>query len=555
MALDTRGLAAGFGQGFGLADQYYARQHQQELQTKQNERANRRMEMAETQFSGQQEDAQRKRSQEQAQFTLGKIAQGVELSQEEMTFLKENPQYWPALDPETDAAIENAQRVIDPDDPLDSNDPEALYSMNLMFGSRVNRGEGGKKRIAGIYPGRGEGTVAIDLEVEGEDGKKYNAPMTRNRGVAGADDEVLETDVGSLVDQVQGYRMLRNAFQGPEAQQSAARVLAALTGKTPEPTKGININGFLVDPTQGGEPMGDYRTADQRQGGQANKLTPEQDADLKRIGTRFQALQKLEYAIMTNQLDGQETGIPGLGTMTITSENRDQVLNYLQTEKQNNEREYNRILGRTEPQGAEHQLITRARELPEDQRAGYVETLASDPRIPPIIVQQVKDLYGMTDPASAADNEPATMPAPEAKPQPEPRPDPALQQPPGLTEKQSPVGQESPTQTIGLQGPSEFVEPFPERPTNPMDEGKLGPKIESGARAVGNAVAKRADKNVNKTTRELSQIARGEREPHQGNIKQMLTNNPEAIKRLSPADVDRLKAKYGERFINQFLQQ
>ena len=45
MALDTRGLASGFGQGFGLADQYYARQNQQELQGKANDRADRSMEI------------------------------------------------------------------------------------------------------------------------------------------------------------------------------------------------------------------------------------------------------------------------------------------------------------------------------------------------------------------------------------------------------------------------------------------------------------------------------------------------------------------------------
>ena len=266
MALDTRGLASGFGQGFGLADQYYARQNQQELQGKANGRADRSMEMREEQFGMQKDQAEQQKARQSAEFTLGKIAQGVDLSDDEMKFMKENPQYWGALDPEMDSAIENAQRVIDPSDPMDSNDPEALYSMNLMFGHRINRGEGGKKRIAGLYPGQQEGTVAFDLEVEGEDGKKYNAPMTKNRGVED-DDEVMQTPVESLINQVQGYRMLRNAFRGPEAQQNASRVLAALRGdKAGAPTKGINMNGFLVDPVTG-EQMGDFRTDEQRNGG------------------------------------------------------------------------------------------------------------------------------------------------------------------------------------------------------------------------------------------------------------------------------------------------
>ena len=270
MALDTRGLASGFGQGFGLADQYYARQDQQDRQGKADDRADRNMEMREEQFGMQKDQAEQQKARQSAEFTLGKIAQGVDLSDDEMKFMKENPQYWGALDPEMDAAIENAQRVIDPSDPMDSNDPEALYSMNLMFGHRINRGEGGKKRIAGLYPGQQEGTVAFDLEVEGEDGKKYNAPMTKNRGVKD-DDEIMQTPVESLINQVQGYRMLRNAFRGPEAQQNASRVLAALRGDGGgAPTKGINMNGFLVDPVTG-EQMGDFRTADQRSGPKSDK--------------------------------------------------------------------------------------------------------------------------------------------------------------------------------------------------------------------------------------------------------------------------------------------
>jgi hypothetical protein len=265
MALDTRGLASGFGQGFGLADQYYARQNQQELQGKANDRADRSMEMREQQFGMQMQEAERTQGQRQAEFILGKGAQGIMPNDEEMKFLKENSQYWPAFDPESDAAIENAQRVIDPNDPMDANDPEAIYSMNVLFGGRVNRGEGGKKRIAGMYPGQQEGTVTFDLEVEGEDGRKYNAPMTKNRGVKD-DDEILQTPVENLINQVQGIRMLRNPFRSPEGQQTATKILAALRGdKAGAPTKGINMNGFLVDPVTG-EQMGDFRTEDQRNG-------------------------------------------------------------------------------------------------------------------------------------------------------------------------------------------------------------------------------------------------------------------------------------------------
>lgn len=253
--LDTRGIVDGAVRGFGLMDTYYNRQAQ-------NERADKRLGMQEETFEMQKEQHGREQTKEKATFVLGKIAQGVEPTEDEYSFLKEHPQFWPALDPRTDKSIEVAQSVINPDSPSGPNDPEAIDAMNQLWGHRINRGEGGKKRIAGLYPGQQPGTVALDLEVEREDGTKYNAPMTRNRGVEG-DDEILQTPVGDLVEQVQGYRMLRNVFRTPEAQATASRVLAALTGQTPDRTKGINVNGFLVNP-ETGETMADLRTPEQR---------------------------------------------------------------------------------------------------------------------------------------------------------------------------------------------------------------------------------------------------------------------------------------------------
>lgn len=263
MALDTRGLVDGAVQGFGLMDRYYRGQNQ-------DERAERRLGMQEETFEMQKGQAEKANTKEQATFVLGKIAQGVEPSEDEYAFLKEHPQFWPALDEQTDKDIEIAQRVLDPEDKLDANSEEALYSLNHMFGSRINRGEGGKKRIAGIYPGKSRpDAVAIDLEVEGEDGSKRNAPMTRNRGIEG-DDEVLETPVEELVNQVQGYRLLRNAFRTPEAQATASKVLAALTGKSPERstayTKRQEMLGLGVGPDEATKNAYGLKAEDERYG-------------------------------------------------------------------------------------------------------------------------------------------------------------------------------------------------------------------------------------------------------------------------------------------------
>lgn len=375
MALDTRGLASGFAQGFGLADNYYNRQAQ-------NERADRSMEMREEAFGMQKDEANRKRTQEMAQFTLGKIAQGMEPSEEEFKFLQEHPEYWPAFDEQTDQDIEIAQRVIDPDDPLDSNDPEALYAMNHLFDHRINRGDGGRKRIAGLYPGTRPDTVTVDLEVEGEDGSKRNAPMTRNRGVEG-DDEVLETPVENLVNQVQGYRVLRNAFRTPEAQATANKVLAALTGKRAEPTKGININGQLVNPTTG-EQMGDFRTPEQRgdkgsgkapadvqtaEWMVANGMAPDLDVAWNRINESRSDPARFVNDFVTQEMKFQETSgvFPGDESYRAPEQMREQAIETLAMI-----RARTRGTGLAEPEPAPQGLeITgaRAEVLPEDGSA------------------------------------------------------------------------------------------------------------------------------------------------------------------------------------------
>lgn len=256
MALDTRGLASGFAQGFGLADNYYTRQEQ-------GDRADRRLDMQEETFEMKKGQLEQQQDQETAKFVFGKIANGMDLADEELQWLQNKPQYLAALNPEVDKALETAQRVIDPSDDLDLNSDEGLYAINTMFEPMINRGKGGRKRIAAGLPGRTEGTMAFELDVEGEDGTRYRAPMTRNRGVAGEDDEIREVPVESLVNTAQGYRVLRNVINTNGASENAARLYSMLTGKTQEPVKGININGQLVNP-ETGEAMGDFRTPEQR---------------------------------------------------------------------------------------------------------------------------------------------------------------------------------------------------------------------------------------------------------------------------------------------------
>nr|WP_288102206.1 hypothetical protein [Halomonas sp.] len=231
--LDTRGLASGFAQGFGLMNQYQQQQFQNERAEKQDAMQAEQFDMQKQQFSAQQEDVQRQRDMEEIQFTLGKIGSGMDVAEDELETLRRYPKFWAALDPQTDASINQAMAVIDPNTTVDANDPESLEALNQMFGAEINRGEGGQKRVVGMYPGTDGQSVMLELEVVGEDGNTYRAPMTEGRGTAD-DDLVKAVPIEKLVEQVQGMRLLRNTMRTPEAQQRATQVLGLLRGDSNE---------------------------------------------------------------------------------------------------------------------------------------------------------------------------------------------------------------------------------------------------------------------------------------------------------------------------------
>lgn len=539
MALDTRGLASGFAQGFGLIDNYYNRQAQ-------NARADKRLGMQEEAFEMKRGQLKQQQDQETAKFVFGKIANGMDLADEELQWLQNKPQYLAALNPEVDKALETAQRVIDPNDPLDLNDDEGLYAINTMFEPMINRGKGGRKRIAVGLPGRTEGTMVFELDVEGEDGTRYRAPMTRNRGVAGEDDEIREVPVESLVNTAQGYRVLRNVINTNGASENAAKLYSMLTGKTQEPVKGININGQLVNP-ETGEAMGDFRTPEQRKGKDPS-LSPQQEVYAKRLQSEIDHLWRMERQIQTGQSDGMSIILGGMEE-TVTPENKDQLLSDIRRRIQANEQELNKMLGVSQPQQGYDALIQEAEKIPPEQRAQELEELKSNPRVPYMVIRQIEEMWGVND----GNPQPEPAPQPQATPGPSAQAQPGLQQPQPQREPEARPGLQTAAQPPREQPQQEPAGLQPPQSGQPVLERQLGPMIESGVRTAGEAIDRRADKNINASVRELSQIARGEREPYQGNIRQFLMNNPEAVKRLSPADLQRLQQRYGERFINQFL--
>ncbi|WP_328186887.1 hypothetical protein [Marinobacter sp. OP 3.4] len=248
------GLAQGFMQGYSFMQGMDERKQRMGLRDQQAQRATETHQRQGERHDLTMDQARLQREQQQAQQVLGKMAHGLPLAEEEEGFLRDNPKYWPVLDPQTDKSLETAKGVMDPNSPVGMRSPETLDAINQMFGHRINRGEGGRKRIDGIYPGKAPGTVAFSVEVEGEDGRKYRAPMTVNRGTAG-DDEVMQTPVDQLLGQVKGYDMLRQPFRNsPEAQARASKMLAVLTGKTPERSSAYRqtqeLTALGLDPEQ-----------------------------------------------------------------------------------------------------------------------------------------------------------------------------------------------------------------------------------------------------------------------------------------------------------------
>ncbi|MCE3025715.1 hypothetical protein [Salinicola sp. DM10] len=220
--LDTRGLADGLAQGLGLGMQINNQERQQRYDEARTQQYARGLDMREQEFAQQQKAHQLEQDKMIAQSGYARLAAGQDLDEQQLEAFKRNPWMapWHVASDEVGQAIDQARRVMDPNDPADINDAQSLQAVNALFGPRINRGHGAKKRIRAMIPGQNPGTVAIDLDVEDEDGNRYTAPMTRNRGKAGEDDEVMQTDVGDIINQVAGYQQLRGALS-PEARQRA----------------------------------------------------------------------------------------------------------------------------------------------------------------------------------------------------------------------------------------------------------------------------------------------------------------------------------------------
>lgn len=557
MALDTRGLASGFAQGFGLADNYYTRQEQ-------GDRADRRLDMQEETFEMQKQQFEGQQEKEKATFIMGKIAQNMMPSDEELQWLKDRPNYLTALNPETDKALEIAQRVIDPQDDLDLNSDEGLYALNTMFEPMINRGKGGRKRIAAGLPGRTRGTMAFELDVEGEDGTKSRRPMTQNRGIEGEDDIIKEVPVENLVNATQGVRMLRNVINTNGASENAAKLYSMLTGTKQEQqetwSEPFEMNGGQYQRSNlTGQIREVQSPGDVRKGtgaGDPSKPTWKQEIRAERLSDEINHLWRMERQIKAPGSDGMTFLLGGM-EQTVTPDNRDQLVRELRTRIQANERELNKLLEVSEPQNPRDRIIEEARNVPPERREQEMADLKADPNMPYAVIKQIEEMWGMGGSAPAPD------------PQTDPDENQQSDVPPPPDSRGGPQSRDSMGQVLGLMQQTAGDRPGPEpRQGQQMGlqdpnagknwkEQQVGPMIESGAKAVGDTVSSAANavsnNRTNEVARQLSRLAKGEVPDHLVNIERVLSENPDALKRMSPADLQRLQQKYGKDVINKFL--
>lgn len=212
--LDTRGAFDGFTKGFGMAQSFQDSKDRKAYMKEQQGMQQRGLEMREQEFAAQQEQRQKQQDQEVvAQFYKG-WASGVEVPiTPELEQAFERNKMFDArhlFRPDVEAAVQYADKLSQGEGSLFSQ--ETVDAMNTFYSPRVNRGAGGKKRLAGMYPGQKEGSFVFELEVEDEQGNKRNAPMTMNRGMEGEDDEVAQYDIEQAIGPVMGAKSIYQAL-------------------------------------------------------------------------------------------------------------------------------------------------------------------------------------------------------------------------------------------------------------------------------------------------------------------------------------------------------
>lgn len=289
---------------------------------------------------------------------------------------------------------------------------------------------------------------------------------------------------------------------------------------------------------------------------ESGALSEWQTTNLDRINGDIDHLQTMERDLMTGKSDGMQINLAGLDPESQPQDSAGKLAIIRQRIKAK-ELAFNRVLGNRKGMDAGAAVLTQAANVTDPRdREEFLADLKGSSVYSESLVRDIREVWGSSNQATQAEQQPSPSPTPTPEPASQPQPEastPPQPEPTGglLARAQEP--QAAPPPAPNAEQPAGTGSPNPDA-GRPLMEQRLGPKIEAGARAVGDAMGRMADSNRREAAMELSRIARGEQQPYQGNIRQFLMNNPEAVRMLSPEDLQRLRQRYGDQLINQFLQ-
>ena len=223
--LDTRGLADGFAQGFGMMEAYDQRKINNERADNQEARQAKQDGRIDQQWDQQQDDRSKNEALEKLSMFYQQEASGM--TPEWTADLDSAADIHPYLrlgsvyDPGTAKSVDIAKQVALGD--MDPNSPEALEAFNQFYKVDIDKGDAKdlqegetvRKSIIQTYPGSVEGTLSFELGVEVLDAqgavvRSYTAPMTT--GNSAGDDEVKQVSIEKMVNGAAGMASLQRVI-------------------------------------------------------------------------------------------------------------------------------------------------------------------------------------------------------------------------------------------------------------------------------------------------------------------------------------------------------
>lgn len=199
----------GFQSGFQMADGFIRGREQ-------NARANNEQEMRKENFDLQKQATQRKLDKDLMTQVVAAKINGIDVDENDpqiVDLYKRNPmlKFSHIADEKTVAATDFAEGLAKGTIKGDLFSPEAASHVDALYAPMIQKDDGLKRRVIGIYPGKTPETLSLDLEITDAEGNVRNAPMTKRRSIDD-DDEIMQIPITDLVNTAQATRQLQQSM-------------------------------------------------------------------------------------------------------------------------------------------------------------------------------------------------------------------------------------------------------------------------------------------------------------------------------------------------------